>query len=167
MPLSLLEFVRKWNASTLTERSSSQQHFRDLCEALNVPHPTEVDEVGTAYCFDKRVTKLSGGEGFADVWKRGFFAWEYKSKGGDLKAAYRQLSNYHEALENPPLLVVCDFVRFEIHTKFENLPTRVYAFTLDDLLLNRDTPTCAPTAPPSASLALLPPISFASPNASN
>ncbi len=143
MPLTLLEFVRKWNASLLTERSSSQQHFRDLCEALDVPHPTQVDEIGTAYCFDKRVTKLSGGEGFADVWKRGFFAWEYKSKGGDLKAAYRQLSNYHEALENPPLLVVCDFVRFEVHTKFENSPTRVYAFTLDDLLANRDTPTCA------------------------
>ncbi|MDQ2832620.1 MAG: class I SAM-dependent DNA methyltransferase, partial [Acidobacteriota bacterium] len=143
MPVTLLEFVRKWNASLLTERSSSQQHFRDLCEALRVPHPTEIDEIGTAYCFDKRVTKLSGGEGFADVWKRGFFAWEYKSKGGDLKAAYRQLSNYHEALENPPLLVVCDFVRFEVHTKFENSPTRVYAFTLDDLLLNRDTPTCA------------------------
>ena len=85
----------------------------------------------------------AGEEGFADVWKRGFFAWEYKSKGGDLKKAYRQLNEYHEALENPPLLVVCDFVRFEVHTKFENLPTRVYAFTLDDLLNDRDTATCA------------------------
>ena len=77
------------------------------------------------------------------MWKRRLFAWEYKSKRRRLKKAYRQLNEYHEALDNPPLLVVCDFVRFEVHTKFENLPTRVYAFSLDDLLNDRDTATCA------------------------
>jgi hypothetical protein len=143
MPLDLISFVRKWNASQLTERSSAQQHFRDLCEVLGVPHPTELDEVGASYTFEKRVTKTGGGEGYADVWKRGYFAWEYKSKGVDLRAAYKQLNEYHEALENPPLLVVCDLVRFEVHTKFENLPSRVFAFTLDELLNDRDTATCA------------------------
>ena len=34
-------------------------------------------------------------------------------------------------------------MRFEVHTKFENAPTRVYKFTLDDLLIARDTPTSA------------------------
>ncbi len=143
MVSDLVSFVRKWNASTLTERQAAQQHFRDICEALGVPHPTEQDEVGASYTYEKRVAKTGGGEGFADVWKRGYFAWEYKSKGGDLKAAYKQLNEYHEALENPPLLVVCDFVRFEVHTKFENRPTRVFAFTLDDLLQPRDTATSA------------------------
>jgi hypothetical protein len=144
MPIDLLNFVRKWNASTLTERSAAPQHFRDLCEVLEVPHPTQTDEIGASYTFEKRVTKAgSAEEGFADVWKRGFFAWEYKSKGGDLKKAYKQLNEYHEALDNPPLLVVCDFVHFEVHTKFENAPTRVYAFTLDDLLVDKDTATCA------------------------
>jgi len=144
MPIDLLNFVRKWNASTLTERSAAPQHFRDLCEALGVPHPTEVDEIGASYTFEKRVRKVgSTEEGFADVWKRGWFAWEYKSKGGDLAKAYRQLNQYHEALENPPLLIVCDFVRFEVHTKFENSPSRVYAFSLDDLLDARDTATSA------------------------
>lgn len=144
MLLDPVNFVRKWNASQLTERSAAPQHFRDLCEMLGVPHPTEIDEIGSAYTFEKRVAKAgSGEEGYADVWKRGFFAWEYKSKGGDLKKAYRQLNEYHEALENPPLLVVCDFVRFEVHTKFENLPSRVFAFTLDDLLVAKDTATCA------------------------
>ena len=144
MPIDLLNFVRKWNASTLTERSAAPQHFRDLCEVLEVPHPTQTDEIGANYTFEKRVTKAgSAEEGFADVWKRGFFAWEYKSKGGDLKKAYKQLNEYHEALDNPPLLVVCDFVHFEVHTKFENLPTRVYAFTLDDLLNDKDTAACA------------------------
>jgi uncharacterized protein YaeQ len=56
----------------------------------------------------------------ADVWWRGKFAWEYKRKGKhrDLVDAYRQLLQYREALENPPLLVVCDIARTEIHTNF-------------------------------------------------
>ena len=144
MPLDVLGFVRKWNASLLTERSAATQHFRDLCEVLGVDHPTQADEIGANYTYEKRVTKAGTGEqGFADVWKRGWFAWEYKSKGGDLKKAYKQLNEYHESLDNPPLLVVCDFERFEVHTKFENAPPRVFAFTLDDLLSPTDTATCA------------------------
>jgi type II restriction/modification system DNA methylase subunit YeeA len=143
MPLDIPAFVRKWNASILTERSAYQQHFRDLCEALGVPHPTEEDDTGNSYTFEKHIPKTGGGKGFADVWKRGYFAWEYKSKGGDLNAALKQVNEYHAALENPPLLVVCDFVRFEVHTRFENTPPRAYKFTLDDLLHGRDTATSA------------------------
>jgi hypothetical protein len=43
-----------------------------------------------------------GGKGFADVWKRGFFAWEYKGSHKDLQTAYLQLADYCEDLENPP-----------------------------------------------------------------
>ncbi|HJT78965.1 MAG TPA: hypothetical protein VJ739_17340, partial [Gemmataceae bacterium] len=32
--------------------------------------------------------------------------------------AYNQLLKYREALENPPLLVVCDMDRLVIHTNF-------------------------------------------------
>lgn len=145
MPVDILNFVRKWQQSSLTERSAYQQHFRDLCEALGVPHPTEQDTDGSSYTFEKHVPKTgTDDKGYADVWKRGYFGWEYKSKGGDLKKAYRQLNEYQEALLNPPLGVVCDFDRFEVHTRFENLPPRVYAFTLEDLLNpERDTPTSA------------------------
>ena len=31
--------------------------------------------------------------------KRGFFAWEYKGKRADLKAAYKQLLDYREDLD--------------------------------------------------------------------
>jgi hypothetical protein len=61
------------------------------------------------------------------------FGWEYKGKHRDLKAAYTQLQQYREALENPPLLVVCDLDRFEIHTNFTGTITRVFAFDLDGL----------------------------------
>ena len=53
-----------------------------------------------------------------NVWRRGHFAWEYKGKHKDLAAAYKQLLDYREDLENPPLLVVCDMNRFEVHTNF-------------------------------------------------
>ena len=49
-----------------------------------------------------------------------FSAWEYKGKHKDLNAAYQQLLQYREGLENPPLLVVCDLDRFEVHTNYTN-----------------------------------------------
>lgn len=33
------------------------------------------------------MAKHGGGDGFADVWKRGFFGWEYKGRHKDLAAA--------------------------------------------------------------------------------
>ena len=56
--------------------------------------------------------------GFADVWKKGCFGWEYKGKKKDLDQAYKQLLRYREALLNPPLLVVCDFDRYIVKTNF-------------------------------------------------
>jgi hypothetical protein len=84
-------------------------------------HPEE-DPTGADYAFEKGVEKIGGGGGFADVWKRGHFAWEYKGKDKNLAAAYKQLLQYREALENPPLLVVCDLDRFEVHTNFTASP---------------------------------------------
>jgi hypothetical protein len=79
---------------------------------LEQPHPTAADQTGDSYTFEKHVSKLKGSKGYADVWKRGFFACEYKGKHNDLQAAYLQLADYREDLENPPLLVVCDLAHF-------------------------------------------------------
>jgi type II restriction/modification system DNA methylase subunit YeeA len=142
MPLSVVDFVRKWKISSLSEVQGSHSHFIDLCAMLGAPNPAEDDPSGERYCFNRHLSKVYGGKGFADVWKRGFFAWEYKGKHKDLKAAYRQLNDYREDLGNPPLLVVCDLDRFEIHTNFENTSKRVYAFNLDDLNRNQVTASC-------------------------
>ena len=40
---------------------------------------------------------------------------------------------YREDLENPPLLVVCDLDRFEVHTNFTGTAKQVHAFDLDGL----------------------------------
>jgi hypothetical protein len=143
MPLSLLEFAERWKDSTLTERQGAQTHFIDLCEVLAQPHPAADDHRGENYTFEKHVSTNDDGKGYADVWKRGYFGWEYKGKHKDLAAAYRQLLRYREDLDNPPLLVVCDFERFEVHTNFTASRVQVYSFTLDDLLSSDPTPNCA------------------------
>ena len=127
------EFIAKWRASELKERSAAQEHFIDLCRLLGEPTPAEADPKGERYCFERGARKDTGGDGWADVWKRHHFAWEYKGKRANLDAAFRQLRQYTLALENPPLLIVSDMVRFRIHTNWTNSVSKTYEFTLDDL----------------------------------
>jgi hypothetical protein len=143
LKLTLLDFVNKWNKAALTERAGAQMHFIELCDVLDQPHPAAEDFSGESYAFEKGVTTTGGGQGFADVWMRGHFAWEYKSKDKPLAAAYEQLLKYREDLQNPPLLVVCDLVKFEVHTNFTGTVKQVYRFALDDLLKNEVTTDCS------------------------
>jgi type II restriction/modification system DNA methylase subunit YeeA len=127
------EFAAKWRGVETQERASAQSHFLDLCAMLGEPGPTDADPTGSWYAFEKGAEKLDGHDGFADVWKKDRFAWEYKGKRKDLKAAYIQLNNYRDALENPPLLVVSDMERIEVRTNFTNLSPVLYTVTLDAL----------------------------------
>ncbi|HET6441887.1 MAG TPA: DNA methyltransferase [Phycisphaerae bacterium] len=136
------QFIAKWTPVKLSENASRQEHFLDLCRLLGQPTPAEKDAVGTEYTFEKSVavsgpaSRGSKGErGFVDVWWRGKFGWEYKRKDKHktLEDAYRQLNQYREALQNPPLLVVCDIARIEIHTNFTGTLPRVHTVALEDL----------------------------------
>lgn len=131
--MHISDFMRKWKQSTLKERSGSQEHFLDLCDVLGQQKPADADPEGKWYTFEKGAEKHSGGQGFADVWRKGFFAWEYKGKEKDLKKAYNQLLQYRGALENPPLLVVSDMETIEIHTNFTNTPEVIHTLLIDDL----------------------------------
>ena len=126
-------FIQKWRASRLKERSASQEQFIDVCHLLGEPTPAEADPSGETYCFERGARKDTGGDGWADVWKRHHFAWEYKGKRADLDAAFGQLRQYSLALENPPLLIVSDMVRFRIRTNWTNSVSRTYEFELGDL----------------------------------
>ncbi len=131
--MNVTEFVEKWRKVELTERSAAQQHFLDLCEVFEQAKPASVDPTGESFTFEKGASKEAGGDGWADVWKRGFFGWEYKGKHKDLDAAYRQLLQYREALENPPLLVVCDMDRIEVRTNFTGTRTELHRIPLAQL----------------------------------
>jgi len=132
------EFVAKWQNVRLSERSACQQHFCDLCDLLDHPKPAEADPEGTHFTFERGVRTVEGAQGWADVWKRGHFGWEYKRRHKDLKAAYDQLLLYREDLENPPLLVVSDMDRFEVHTNFTGTAKQVHAFNLAGLAQPRN-----------------------------
>ena len=95
------EFITKWRASALKERSASQEHFIDLCRLLGEPTPAEADPSGETYCFERGARKDTGGDGWADVWKRHHFAWEYKGRRADLDAAFEQLRQYSLAAGEP------------------------------------------------------------------
>lgn len=131
------DFVRKWQpgspAHNLTERAGSQSHFSDLCRALNLPEPDDPER----YCFERGLHKTGGKgdriDGFADVWLKGHFAWEYKRPGRSLADALRQLMMYALPLESPPLLVVSDRVLLEVHTHFTGTPSERHVFALDQL----------------------------------
>ena len=126
-------FINKWRASELKERSAAQEHFIDLCRLLGEPTPADVDPTGDHYCFERGARKDSGGEGWADVWKRHCFAWEYKGKHANLDQAFDQLRQYTLALENPPLLIVSDMAQFRIRTNWTNSVSVTHKIALEDL----------------------------------
>ena len=125
-------FIAKWRANARNERAASQEHFLDLCALLDESTPNS-DPTGAAYAFEKGATKASGGEGWADVWRRGRFAWEYKGKHKDLDAAHRQLLQYAGALENPPLLVTSDIERITIRTNWTNAVSERHEVRLEEI----------------------------------
>ncbi|MBK7136632.1 MAG: class I SAM-dependent DNA methyltransferase [Rhodocyclales bacterium] len=122
-------FIARWKDNPLTERAGAQGHFDDLCELLGVDKPRDSDN----YCFERGAGKAGGGEGWADVWKRGCFGWENKRPGRDLRAALKQLTDYALELENPPLLVVSDRERIEIHTAFTGYPDEPRTIRIEDI----------------------------------
>jgi len=131
--MNVSEFIAKWRKAELKERSAAQEHFIDLCRTLDHPTPAEADPTGEKFCFERGAEKHGGGDGYADVWKKDFFGWEYKGKHKDLAAAYNQLLLYRDSLENPPLLVVCDLDRIIVHTNFTNTVSITHEISLEKL----------------------------------
>ena len=131
--MTVAEFIAKWRKVDLKERSAAQEHFIDLCHVFDHPTPAAGDPTGATYCFEKGISKHGGGDGFADVWKKDFFGWEYKGKHKDLNAAYNQLLLYRDALANPPLLVLCDLDRIIVRTNFTGTVSATHEILLERL----------------------------------
>ena len=131
--MNIPEYQARWRNANLSERSSAQSNFLDICELVGHKKPAELDPAGSFFTFEKGLGKTGGGGGFADVWYKGHFAWEYKRDGSDLDKAFKQLKLYAEALDNPPLLIVSDNQRIIIHTAWTNTAAVTHEITLDDL----------------------------------
>jgi restriction-modification enzyme MmeI-like protein len=128
------QFIAKWRGTTRTERSAAQEHFLDLCDLLGVAKPGDVDRHGSEYTFEKSTRRIGDTAGFADVWKRHCFAWEYKGSRKNLVQAYAQLKQYADALDNPPLLIVSDMQEIRVHTNFTNTIAQQHVIGLADLI---------------------------------
>ncbi len=135
IPAAAAKFVAKWEQNAQKESAAAKEHFVDLCQLLGLPTPNDPGSGSDRYCFEKSLTKVGGSAGFADVWKKDAFAWEYKGKGKypDLRSAYQQLLLYREDLGNPPILVACDIATYDVHIAYTGYPTRVERFTNADL----------------------------------
>ncbi|MBK1641475.1 hypothetical protein CKO12_06215 [Chromatium okenii] len=127
------QFIAKWHATTLKERSAAQEHFIDLCHLLHEPTPAESDPTGAFYCFERGAKKAGGGDGWADVWKKDCFGWEYKGKRKNLQEAFKQLQLYTPSLLYPPLLIVSDMEQIIIHTAFPGTVPNEHHLTLESL----------------------------------
>jgi len=99
MPLTPQDFVSKWKRVTAREKQTYQEHFIDLCRLVGHQTPNEYDPTGPRFGFEMGAAKTSGGQGWADVAKLGYFGWEYKDKNADLEKAYDQLLRYRDSLQ--------------------------------------------------------------------
>ena len=123
------KFIQTWTNNDLTERAGAQAFIEDMCSLLELEKPRSSAD----FCYEKGAIKDGGGQGWADVWKRDHFGWENKKPGRNLKQALAQLREYAGNLGNPPLLIVCDRERIEIHTAFRGYPDEPRTILLKDL----------------------------------
>jgi hypothetical protein len=47
------QFIQKWSAVSLSERSAAQQHFLDVCPLIGEPTPAAADPTGETFTFEK------------------------------------------------------------------------------------------------------------------
>lgn len=145
------DFIKKWRYVELSERAASQDHFNELCELLDLKKPTDADTRGDWFTFEKAIKGggKSGGGGFADVWRKDCFVWEYKrrkkpkeaaeekGKGKEeyktIAAALAQAREYSALLENPPLVIACDIDQIAIRTLFTGSVSVTHTIKLIDL----------------------------------
>jgi hypothetical protein len=131
--MTLTEFISRWQNNPASERAGAQAHFIDLCALLGVEapyvNPNEIND----YAFERGAKRTGAGDGWADVWKRNHFAWEYKKPHGNLGTALKQLMTYALALDNPPLLVVSDRLQIHIHTHFTGTPSECHTILLEHI----------------------------------
>jgi len=104
-----LLFSNTW-ADACNEKSQSTPFWIDFFEIFGITNK----RVAT---FEHNVQKLSGAQGFVDLFWPGKLLVEQKSLGKDLKEANKQAMDYlHNIPEHelPDLVVVCDFGQFEV-----------------------------------------------------
>ena len=79
--------VSKLRAVRRKESAVAREHVLAPRTLLVQPTPAALDPTGAWFVVRKASARRHGRRGFADAWKRGSFAREYKGEHGDLEAA--------------------------------------------------------------------------------
>jgi type I restriction-modification system DNA methylase subunit len=104
-----LKFSREW-ANESKERAEKDSFWNDFFDVFGISRR----RVAT---FEEPVKKLSGNQGFIDLFWKGTLLVEHKSKGKSLEKAYEQAIDYFPGLkehELPKYILVSDFDRIKL-----------------------------------------------------
>ncbi len=104
-----LKFSNEWSAET-KERAEKDSFWNDFFNVFGISRR----RVAT---FEKPVKKLSGNQGFIDLFWKGTLLVEHKSKGKNLDKAYEQATDYFPGLkehELPKYILVSDFDKIKL-----------------------------------------------------
>ncbi len=113
------QFVAKWSRIQQKETAVAQSHFNDICRLIDHPTPLEYDPDGQTFSFETQTVKPGGQKGFADVYFKGKFIWEYKGPHKDLAKAYQQYA-LPPGFAKSAAADLSDIHTIVIHTNFNN-----------------------------------------------
>ncbi len=123
-----LNFTKEWSNET-KERAEKDSFYNDFFDVFGVSRK----RVAT---FEEPVKKLSGNQGFIDLFWKGVLLVEHKSQGKDLDAAFNQATDYfHGIKENelPKYVLISDFENFKLYDLDEK---KQYEFGIKDFHKN-------------------------------
>ncbi|GAB2956844.1 hypothetical protein GCM10027048_23870 [Hymenobacter coalescens] len=132
MPLSLSElkdrairFAQEWQGET-REHAEAKAFWIDFFQVFGLNRRRVAS-------FEEPVKKLSGQQGFIDLFWKGTLLVEHKSRGKDLDRAYQQAIDYFPGLQDyelPKYILVSDFARFRLYDLEEG---QQHEFPLEEL----------------------------------
>jgi hypothetical protein len=120
-----IRFAQEWQGET-REHAEAKAFWIDFFNVFGVNRRRVAS-------FEEPVKKLSGKQGFIDLFWKGTLLVEHKSRGKDLDRAYQQAIDYFPGLKDyelPKYILVSDFARFRLYDLEEG---QQHDFPLEEL----------------------------------
>ena len=123
-----LKFTKEWEGES-RERAEKDSFWNDFFNVFGISRR----RLAT---FEEPVKKLSGNQGFIDLFWKGNLLVEHKSKGKNLDSAFEQATDYFHGIKEhdlPKYILVSDFDKFKLYDLDDK---NEYEFGLEDFHKN-------------------------------
>lgn len=123
-----LKFTKEWEGES-RERAEKDTFWNDFFNIFGISRR----RLAT---FEEPVKKLSGNQGFIDLFWKGTLLVEHKSKGKNLDTAFEQAADYFHGIKEhdlPKYVLVSDFERFKLYDLDDK---KEYEFSIQELHKN-------------------------------